>query len=221
MKFLANLFTHDSSVSRREISIRPLSLDDLAAYEAFIASLSAQTRRQRLLGGAVNPSAELLAHALSPKRPLEQVLGAFSDAQRSMLIGVGRFAQSALVDGLPKKLRRAKCAEFALTIADDWHSQGVGKRLLLALMQQANRAHYRYMIGTVLVDNEAMLNLARQQGFQVVPVSGEAELCTLYRCLESVLEVSPSSTLLNSPTPSMTPIINKTIPVKLSQPGKV
>jgi GNAT superfamily N-acetyltransferase len=66
-------------------------------------------------------------------------------------------------------------AEFALAVADDWQGQSLGGRLLLQLRRIARRHGVRTLYGDVLRNNQAMLALARSQGF-VPQHQGDARL---------------------------------------------
>ncbi|MEW5884947.1 MAG: hypothetical protein AB1768_20995, partial [Pseudomonadota bacterium] len=55
--------------------------------------------------------------------------------------------------------------------------------LLRRLMLRARRDGYRAIEGLVLADNQPMLALARRLGFAVLPVEGDATVCTARRAL--------------------------------------
>ena len=61
----------------------------------------------------------------------------------------------------------AGTCEFALTIGDAWQGQGIGARLLCALIREAERRGLRSMVGHILLDNRPMLALARHHGFGI------------------------------------------------------
>ena len=57
--------------------------------------------------------------------------------------------------------------EFALIIGEAWQGQGIGRRLLRALIEEAESRGLRRMTSHILLDNRPMLALARHQGFTI------------------------------------------------------
>jgi GNAT superfamily N-acetyltransferase len=188
---------------------RTLSMADITAYKAFVSALSAQTKYQRTLGGAVTPSEAQFIQLLSPKPPFEIVLGTFIGDE---LLAVGRFAPMLEV----KKKNRVQVSEFAITVADAWQGMGLGTSLLKQLKVEAAKVGYKQMMAWVFADNVGMISLAQSQGFAIV-VDKQADV-GVQRLQCSLLA---TSALLNVRTPKTTPAINKTMPKVLSQPGDV
>jgi GNAT superfamily N-acetyltransferase len=56
-------------------------------------------------------------------------------------------------------------AEFALSVADQFHGLGLGKLLLDRLVCAASRAGLDRLVGETLATNDKMLRLARKAGF--------------------------------------------------------
>jgi GNAT superfamily N-acetyltransferase len=182
---------------------------DIDAYKVFVAALSAKTKYQRTLGGAVMPSEAQFVQLLSPKPPFEIVLGTFIGDE---LLAVGRFAP--MLKGNKKSCFRT--SEFAITVADDWQGMGLGISLLKQLKIEAAKAGYKDMMAWVFADNVGMIGLARSQGF-VTASDKDADVGVL-RLQCSLLA---TSALLNARTPKTTPAINKPMPTMLNQPGDV
>jgi GNAT superfamily N-acetyltransferase len=194
---------------------RALSLADMTAYKAFVSSLSAQTKYQRTLGGAVMPSEAQFLQLLSPKPPLEIVLGTLVGDE---LLAVGRFAPM-LEDKTSKNSKRKnsyRTSEFAITVGDAWQGMGLGTSLLKQLKVDAARAGYKDMMAWVFADNLGMISLAQSQGFVIVS-DQEADV-GVQRLQCSLLA---TSALLKARTPKTTPAISKPMPNVLSQPGDV
>jgi GNAT superfamily N-acetyltransferase len=189
-------------------SIRPITLADLEVYRQFIEALSPQTKYQRTLGGAVNPTEEQLRRLLSPVKGQEAAFGVF---QGELLLAVGRYAQTQ--DELWIKHR--KVAEFAVTVADAWQGHGIGTTLLKKLKIEAAKEGYLTLAAVICATNPGMLHLAKAQGFEVESVPGDAGIRSVY-C--SLVEVR---SLLNAATPSITPTTSKAIPTTLIQPGQL
>jgi GNAT superfamily N-acetyltransferase len=188
---------------------RTLSMADIAAYKTFVSELSAQTKYQRTLGGAVTPSEAQYIQLLSPKPPLEIVLGTFIGNE---LFAVGRFAP--MLDA--KKMNSLQTSEFAITVADAWQGMGLGTSLLKQLKVEAAKAGYEQMMAWVFADNVGMISLAQSQGFLIV---ADQEADAGVRRLQCSLLATLA--LLKARTPKTTPAINKPMPKVLSQPGDV
>lgn len=90
-----------------------------------------------------------------------------ADGAGEQLIADGRFV---LEDGV---------AEFALLVADAWQGKGVGRRLFAMLVRAARAAGAREVFGEVLSMNRRMIALARDAGFHVASVPGDATVCTV------------------------------------------
>jgi GNAT superfamily N-acetyltransferase len=188
---------------------RQLSMADIDAYKAFVAALSAQTKYQRTLGGAITPSEAQFVQLLSPKPPYEMVLGTFIADE---LLAVGRFAPMLEA----KKTNSVRTSEFAITVSDAWQGMGLGMSLLKQLKVDAAKVGYKDMMAWVFADNVGMISLAQSQGFITV-ADKEADV-GVQRLQCSLLA---TSALLNARTPKTTPAINKPMPTVLSQPGDV
>jgi GNAT superfamily N-acetyltransferase len=182
--------------------VRALSTRDLPAYKAFISSLSAQSKYQRTLGAVVAPSEAQFDQLLSPKPPVEAVIGVFMG---SVLVAVGRYTPA----------HENTTCEFAITVADAWQGMGLGTSLLKQLKVDAAKAGYEQMIAWVFSDNGGMLSLALSQSFEAHADMHDAGLQRL-QC-----SLLLTSALLNARTPNTTPTINNAMPEVLSQPGIV
>ena len=54
--------------------------------------------------------------------------------------------------------------EFAVAVADDWQCRGIGTTLVPLLFEHAARAGFKTIYGTVLADNQRMIELAQWLG---------------------------------------------------------
>lgn len=133
--------------------LRALTPGDAGDIQAFVRGLSSRSRYERFF----TPIAEL-----SPKQ-LERItasagfsIGAFDTAGR--LVGLAEYARSS--DGE---------AEFGIVIADERQGQGLGARLVGALLEHAKRSGISRLAGVTHARNRAMRLLARRLGFGVRP----------------------------------------------------
>jgi len=75
-------------------------------------------------------------------------------------------------------------AEFGLVVADDRQHQGLGRRLLQALLQHAQEAGVQELVGVVLASNRPMLSLVRSLGFTISREPDDATLMNVRRQLQ-------------------------------------
>ena len=71
------------------------------------------------------------------------------------------------LDKLSPEARRQRFLAPINHIGDAWQGQGIGARLLRALIREAERRGLRSMVGHILLDNRPMLALARHHGFGI------------------------------------------------------
>jgi acetyltransferase len=74
-------------------------------------------------------------------------------------------------------------AEFALVVADDWHSNGVGSQLLEILIDYARQRGVRVLFGEVLLQNTPMRQLAQRMGFTEQVLETDQDMVRIARHL--------------------------------------
>ncbi len=140
------------------VTLRPLRPDDVDIELAFVTGLSAATRVNRLLGGAIRITDEYIRRLTHLDWSREAALAAVVMLEGAeVLIGVARYVGDA--DG--------RACEFAVVVADDWQGRGIGRRLLEKLIGLARKRGYATMYGEILATNTGMLRLARKLDFRV------------------------------------------------------
>lgn len=157
---------HDGTVA----TVRPILPQDAPLEAALVDGLSSESRYARFLVGGGHLSDEMLAAytQVDYVNHLALVVSvADADGAGERLIADGRFV---LQDGV---------AEFALLVADAWQGKGVGRRLFAMLVRAARAAGAREVFGEVLSMNRRMIALARDAGFHVASVPGDATVCTV------------------------------------------
>ena len=162
--------------SGQALRVRPIRHDDGALEEAFVRSLSLQTRYQRMLSGGIAVTSEwidAMTH-IDYHRHMAFAVTMMSDGGERF-IGVGRYVVDAATQS----------AEMALVLADAWQGQGLGRRLLATLIEHAQAAGVREMVGLVLADNKGMLRLARGMGFAPSPDPEDPLLVRITRDLRA------------------------------------
>lgn len=148
----------------KEFTLRLLVPADFDIAREALRRLSPRSRYLRFFIRAWKPNDERLrrtvefdpehAHALIVTTVLEG---------RETAVGAGQFFILAPGDR----------AEFALLLADEWQRNGIGTRVLQALVDEARRRGLRELFGEILAGNAAMLALARKLGFHVATHPGD------------------------------------------------
>ena len=132
-----------------EYRIRPVRADDRERDRAFIAGLSAQSRRSRMMGLIREPSAELLDHVVRVDYRREMTLVAvIGEGADEAIIAVARYG------GNP-----AYC-ELAVAVADEWQARGIGTHLSELLFAYAKAHGVRRVYATLPADDRRMLKFA-------------------------------------------------------------
>jgi acyl-CoA synthetase (NDP forming)/GNAT superfamily N-acetyltransferase len=149
----------------QRITLRPIHPDDVAIGERFIDRLSAESRYACFM----NTPGETI-HAMLVRGTQIDYDGELSllatvrdETGQEQKIGVTRYVN---LDG--------ESVEFSLLVADDWQKRGVGRQLLIQLIECARTHGYRFVVGDVLAQNTKMLLLLAGFGFSVQPHPEEA-----------------------------------------------
>jgi acetyl coenzyme A synthetase (ADP forming)-like protein len=155
-------------------SLRVANKGDRDALRRFFHDLSPESR-QRFLGSG-EPT-EALIHRFcdssDPKKAL--TLLAYSGLPAAPQI-IGAASYFALTDA---------AAEAALTVADPFHGKGVGTAILERLAAIASTHAFRWFQATTLADNDAMLEVFRDSGFEIRSKSADG-------CVDVRLSLAPS-----------------------------
>lgn len=148
-------------------TLRALQPDDADMLQDFVHGLSDQSRYMRFASSLRELSAPMLARFTLIDYDREMALVAV--CRERTLDRQGEFVESEKVVGVSRYVRNADLAscEFSLVVADDWAGQGVGSRLMLAIMESARDRGLSEIDGLVLAKNSGMLKLMHSLGFQV------------------------------------------------------
>lgn len=153
--------THWQTINGTPLHLRHVRPDDAERLRLSLDKLSPEARRQRFLA-PVSTISDAFVRDLteSPRERQCTLLVLRRDGDEEIPVAGGRF----VVGDTPET---AGTCEFALTIGDAWQGQGIGRRLLRALIDEAEARGLHRMMGHILLDNRAMLALARQQHFTI------------------------------------------------------
>lgn len=175
MKFAFDFGGAFRALSRGAIRIRPVAPADRDAIQAFVRALSTESRRRRFFSPIRELSEAALDALARPNPALEKVLVALEGSARDRrIVGLAQFAAAEV----PRE------CEIAVVVADDLHGQGVGARLMEALLAAAWSAGYVRAVGDVLRENWAMIGLARRLGFRVAINAGDSDLLRIALALD-------------------------------------
>ena len=159
------------------LRVRPVRHDDGELEEAFVRALSLESRYQRMLSGGTKVTPEWIdsmTHIDYQRHMAFAVTTVSDDVEK--FVGVGRYVVDA----------RTLNAEVALVLADAWQGQGLGRRLLMTLLDHAQTAGLHEAVGVVLATNVAMLRLVRSMGFAVTAEPGDATVVRIRRDLRTM-----------------------------------
>ncbi len=151
----------------RLLTIRPIRPEDAEAERTFVRELSPQAKRFRFMGAINELSPEMLARFTQIDYRTEMALVAIvGKAARAEQIGVARYVINP---------DRQSC-EFAIVVSEKVQHQGIGTRLMKALMDAARQHGLIEIEGTVLKENEPMLQLMEELGFSIEAVPEDPEV---------------------------------------------
>ena len=156
----------------RSLTIRPIRPEDAEAERTFVRELSPQAKRFRFMGALNELSPQMLVQFTQIDYRTEMALVAvIGDGARQEQIGVARYLINP---------DRRSC-EFAIVVSDKVQHQGIGTRLMKALMDAARDHGLSEIEGVVLKENDQMLELMKELGFSITRDFGEADVVTVRR----------------------------------------
>jgi acetyltransferase len=145
------------------IRLRPIRPEDAPALESIIARMTPEDLRMRFFAPMRRLPEVLLARLTQIDYDREMALIAFADApvdaasDKPGEVGLGVVRLLADPDG--------QQAEFAIGVRSDMKGRGLGWLLMSRIIDYARQRSIRAVVGDVLRENQAMLDLARDLGF--------------------------------------------------------
>ncbi len=163
----------------QSLCLRTATREDIPAVEAFIQSVSPQSLQMRFMGAVSYVSRSVIETMCSsnPRESLSMlaILGQEPDFQ---VVGIGNYVSLGV----------AGKAEVAFLVQDEYQGRGISTLLLERLAGIAAGSGFLGFEAEVLYENQAMINVFRDSGFEVhqaldsgsihvaFPVSGLASL---------------------------------------------
>ena len=144
----------------RAVLLRAITADDATAEQAFVSALSLDSRHKRFHVGLhhLTPDLLRLMTEVDQQRHValvaQEIMGSDEIAPPRLVAD----ARYVLEDG------QADEAEFAIAVADEWQSLGLGRTLMARLAAHAKRQGLKALFGDVLIQNRRMLALMRGAG---------------------------------------------------------
>ena len=158
----------------RLVLVRPIHPQDETLVQSFVRGLSPRSRYFRF-HNAIRELDPRMLHAATHvdyRRHLALIAEWF-DGDAEVEIGAARYFVRK--DG--------KTAEFAIAVADAWQRQGLARHLLERLMRIAVKRGIERFEGEVLEENQGMVGLALDLGFDVREHASEPGVLVVERDL--------------------------------------
>lgn len=153
--------------------IQKISPKDLERERRFFYRLTPLSKRMRFMAAVGEPSEAQLRRLVSPDPDKELALAWVIDGEFAAVV------RYAILDPVERN------AEYAIVVADQFQSQGIGKTLSLALIQAAREAGVRSLQAECYADNAPVLALFRSLGFSVSRHPEDQSLCFVSLRLDS------------------------------------
>jgi acetyltransferase len=141
----------------QELLIRPIRPDDELRYEAFFQQVTPHDMRMRFFMAAKTLNHATIARLTQIDYGREMAFVAIEKATGSLL-GVARMMAGS----------DYRNAEFAVLVASNLKGKGLGKRLMQHLIAYAQAEGVSELVGTVLAENQTMLDFCARLGFTIV-----------------------------------------------------
>ena len=166
----------------RCVLVRPVLPQDDMLQQRFVRELSPLSRYRRFHSALSELPVATLAYLTQVDYATHLALLAetFDEDGDERQVAEARYVRR----GRPGE---TQVADFAIAVADGWQGQGLGKRLLDALVDSARRGGLQRLEGSVLADNEPMRALMRGRGWRMRTDPDDARL------LVAGLELAPAA----------------------------
>lgn len=140
-----------------QVTIRPITRDDLELERYFYEHLSPQAKHYRFMGGINQLTDEELEELcdIDFGNHMAFIATVITDGEER-LVGVSRYALDVT----------GEAHEFVVTIADEWQQKGLGTLLMKKLIEFAKAHDVKKLYAIELADNILMKKLADALGMK-------------------------------------------------------
>jgi len=142
----------------RTVMLRPIRPEDAEIEQQFVRNLSPESKYFRFMDTLRELTPSMLARFTQIDYSREMAfIAVLREDSGEREIGVCRYVTNP----------DAETCEFALVVADEWQRRGLGRRLMVALIDVARARGLKQMMGHVLAQNTPMLTLVELLGFEL------------------------------------------------------
>jgi acetyltransferase len=162
-----------------EIQVRPIGSEDEPLIEELHGHHSEHTIRMRFFGMVrkLTPESLMRLCRLDPSRELALAALNVEEDGRPHIIGVSRYHM----------ISDTGDAEFAVVVTDAWQGKGVGWHLMRRLEEMARQCGVKRLVGEILRENAAMIQLITALGYSIQSTDDDA-------VVQAVMELGPRPT---------------------------
>ncbi|HEV8680298.1 MAG TPA: bifunctional acetate--CoA ligase family protein/GNAT family N-acetyltransferase, partial [Stellaceae bacterium] len=154
-----------------EVELRPVQPEDEPLLHELAAHMSREDLRLRFFTPVRGLSHTVAARLTQIDYDREMALVAMHDGT---MLGIAHFFAD------PDRLS----AEYAIAVRSDWQGRGVGYLLMSRLIEVARQTGIGELVGEVLRENTAMLEMCRELGFAVSSDPTDANLVLVRKSLD-------------------------------------
>jgi GNAT superfamily N-acetyltransferase len=156
--------SHPSDAQHADIEVRAICAEDRARWLGLMRTMSWATRFKRGARRVEDLDAADIERAVHPLPGSEVAIVALTNGGEDRpMVGVARATHQADARW-----------EFTIVTLDEWQRQGIGARLMRALVAALGSHGARELEGEVLASNLNMLDFVRSLGFTVEPAAAGA-----------------------------------------------
>jgi acetyltransferase len=142
----------------RDVMLRPIKAEDEPLIKEMMSTLSEETLRLRFFV-AMEIDHRMLMNFCNTDYDREiAIVAELYEGNKKKIIGSGRLVIEP----------DSGSGQFALSVHDDFHGQGLGEKFLGITIGIAQDKGLREVYGIVLTENEKMLKLSRKMGFKLL-----------------------------------------------------
>jgi len=160
----------------RIVQLRPIRPEDGESIQTMVQNMSAESRYYRFMHAINDLSPQMIAQFTKLDYDRQMAFVAVSNSGNGDVVGVSRYTTTT----------DRVSAEFAVSIADDWHRLGLASTLMQLVIEHAKAQDLQELTGNVLVANKPMRRLMKSLGFLSTPDPNDRELLVFTLPLQTI-----------------------------------